>query len=69
MKLYDVPRNSRIRLLGDTLSSDMELNFHHIDGMYSYCTDDDGNVMHLAAWTEIELVKQEKSAIRAMGED
>lgn len=69
MKLYDVPRNSRIRLLGDTLSSDMELNFHHIDGMYSYCTDDDGNVMHLAAWTEIEIVKQEQSAIRAMGED
>lgn len=69
MKLYDVPRNSRIRLVGHTLSSDMELNFHHIDGMYSYCTDDDGNVMHLAAWTEIELVKQEKSAIRAMGED
>ena len=60
MKLYDVPRNSRIRLVGHTLSSDMELNFHHTDGMYSYCTDDDGNVMHLAAWTEIEMVKQEQ---------
>jgi hypothetical protein len=30
--------------------------FHHIDGMYSYCTDKDGNVVHLAAWTEVEVV-------------
>lgn len=50
MNLYDVPRNTRIRV------DDMELNFHHIDGMYSYCTDDDGGVFHLAAWTEVEIV-------------
>lgn len=61
MKLYDVPRNNRIKLVSDTLSSDMELNFHHIDGMYSYCTDDDGNVIHLAAWTEVEIVQQEQT--------
>lgn len=30
--------------------------FHHIDGMYSYCTDKQGNVVHLAAWTEVEPV-------------
>ncbi len=56
MKLYDVPRNSRIRL-----SNGVELNFHHVDGMYSLCTDDDGNVIHLAAWTEVEIVQQEQT--------
>ncbi len=53
MKLYEVPRNSRILLKdGD---STLEFNFSHIDGAYSYCTDDDGNVVHLAAWTEVEV--------------
>jgi hypothetical protein len=51
MKLYNVPRDSRIKLSDGTL-----LNFHHIDGTYSYCTDDDGKVWHLAAWTEVEVV-------------
>lgn len=50
MKLYEVPRNTRVKLeTGD------EVNFHHIDGMYSYCTDDNGNVLHLAAWTDVEV--------------
>lgn len=53
MKLYDVPRNSRIVLEdGDGF---LELNFSHIDGAYSFCTDNDGNVVHLAAWTEVEV--------------
>ncbi len=29
------------------------LFFDHIDGMYSYCKDTAGNVIHLAAWTEV----------------
>ncbi len=51
MKLYDVPRNSRIKIEGQ------ELNFRSIDGMYSYCTTDSDEVVHLAAWTEVELIK------------
>ena len=52
MKLFEVPRNTRIRLPeGD------ELNFHHIDGMYSYCTDDKGQVCHIAAFTDVEVVE------------
>ena len=27
--------------------------FDHIDGMYSYCKDMAGNVIHLAAWTQV----------------
>ena len=51
MELYNVPRNSFIRV-GTTV-----LLFDHIDGMYSFCTDRDGGVIHLAAWTEVEVVE------------
>ena len=33
-----------------------ELNFSHIDGMYSYCTTDNGQVVHLVAWAEVEIL-------------
>ena len=52
MKLYEVPRNSRI-----ILTEVEELNFHHIDGMYSYCTDDKGNIIHLSASTDVKIKK------------
>lgn len=52
MKLYDVPRNSLIYINGT------ELKFHHIDGMYSYCTDSDGNVHHIAAFEEVEVINE-----------
>lgn len=65
MKLYETPRNSIVRLLeapklatnGDVAYAGEVLRFHHVDGMYSYCEDLDGNVLHPAAWTEVELVK------------
>ena len=50
MKLYDVPRNSTIVLQGGE-----ELEFKHIDGMYSYCLTQEGNVVHLKAWTEVTV--------------
>lgn len=53
-KLYQVPRNSRIKVNG------MELNFHHIDGMYSLCSDDHNNYINLAAWTEVEDLGKER---------
>ena len=54
MELYNVPRNTRIRIKG--FEEDGVLLFHHIDGMYSYCTDMSGGVVHLAAWTDVEVV-------------
>jgi len=33
-----------------------ELNFSHVDGMYSYCTRDNGEVVHLVAWSEVEII-------------
>jgi hypothetical protein len=55
MKLYDVPRNSTI-----VLKDGLELNFHHIDGMYSVCTDDEGNVYHIGATEEVKVKLEEK---------
>lgn len=64
MELYNVPKNSRIRVIGDTatppgspeINASDELNFSHIDGMYSYCTTDNGQVVHLVAWAEVEIL-------------
>jgi len=54
MKLYNVPRNSTI-----VLENGLELKFHHIDGMYSVCTDEDNEIYHLAAWEEVEVKPKE----------
>ncbi len=65
MELYNVPRNSRIKVIikdkvppgAPIVEEQEELNFRSIDGMYSYCTRDNGEVVHLAAWTEVEIIK------------
>ena len=65
MKLHNVPRNSKIKVLGDikvpigspNIKEQEVLNFSHIDGMYSYCTNSNNEVVHLAAWTEVEIVE------------
>jgi hypothetical protein len=54
MKLYDVPRNTRVVLENGT-----ELMFDHIDGMYSVCYTDSGSIVHLTAWTEV-TIKEDK---------
>jgi hypothetical protein len=30
--------------------------FYHIDGMYSYCKNKEGETVHLVAWAEVEVV-------------
>ena len=56
MKLYDVPSGTRI-VVRDEDGNALRLTFHHLDGMFSYCTDDNGNVVHVAAAAEVELDK------------
>lgn len=53
MELYNVPNNTRIRIKG--FEEDGVLLFHHIDGMYSYCTDENGDVVHIPAWAEVNI--------------
>jgi hypothetical protein len=55
MKLYNVPRDSPIKL-----NDDIVLKFHHLDGMYSFCTDESGKVYHIAAWEDVEVVKDKE---------
>jgi hypothetical protein len=54
MKLYDVPRNTTVRVV----DTGLVLDFVSIDGMYSKCYDKDNNIVHPAAWTEVEIVKK-----------
>ena len=51
MKLYELPRNSWFTINSD--ETNVKYFLDHIDGMYSYCTDVKGNVLHFAAWTEV----------------
>jgi len=58
MKLYDVPRGVKILIpdgIGLGVPDNTELFFHHIDGMYSYCTDENGDVVHIPAWAEVNI--------------
>jgi hypothetical protein len=69
MKLYELKHGDRFKIIDDdpkvpVASPKAELDkvylFSHIDGMYSYCKDGD-DIVHFAAWTEIEPVaKTEK---------
>jgi hypothetical protein len=63
MKLYEVPRDSKIKVLKDAVvppsaprikEGDI-LDFKNIDGMYSLCYKY-GAPVHIAAWTEVEMI-------------
>jgi hypothetical protein len=60
MKLYDIPRGSKIKVR-TTEGDDLTITFHHLDGMYSYCTvdadqgADAGKTVHLSASTPLYL--------------
>ena len=67
MKLHHVPERQgvKVRVVSDAKEPPShrpfevgeELTFSHIDGMYSYCHDSQGNVVHLVAWAEVEIIK------------
>jgi len=67
MKLYEVPNNSIVRLLDDlavppfstAIKPQQILRFIHVDGLYSLCRTMEGNIVHPAAWTEVEIVTQD----------
>lgn len=65
-KLYELNRNTKFRLVSDTLIppdgaeatlGDIYLLLH-IDGMYSYCLDAVDTVLHIAAWSDVEKVNE-----------
>lgn len=58
MQIKDLPRNTKIRVLADP--DGQIITFHNMDGMYSYCTTEDNEVVHLAAWQEVEIINPQK---------
>lgn len=67
MKLYDLPHGAHFRIIDEKVkvpvaapeaNPDETYWFGHIDGMYSYCKDADKNVVHFAAWTEVEEITE-----------
>lgn len=69
MELYNLPRNSYFKLIGDPLVApearhpdlDKTYKLGNIDGMYSYCSDNEGNIYHFVAWAEIKEVTDNDS--------
>lgn len=64
MKLYQIPRGTKVRLLADVsgppgcgvYAHGDEFKLKNIDGMYSYCLDNNGDRAHLPAYAEVEVV-------------
>lgn len=67
MKLYEVPEHKglKVRLLGAAghppahreFDENEVVTFNNCDGMYSHCIDANGYIVHLPAWTEVEIVE------------
>jgi hypothetical protein len=57
-KLYEIPRGSLVRL-AEPSEADLKIWFGHIDGMYSFCKTLQGDVVHLAAWTPVEVLEKD----------
>ena len=65
MKLHNVPKGSKIKVIEDIMTPPMaleiqineELKFLHIDGMYSLCINNKGEYVHLGACTEVEIIQ------------
>ena len=66
-KLYEIKNNTRIDvshlgLVYENGEHINELNFLHVDGMYSVWTDEKDNIIHLSAFTDVkEIDKQHET--------
>lgn len=61
-KLLDLPRSKKgIKIYldegGEITDGSAYINFHHIDGLYSYCVTEKGGYIHLHAMTPIHKYK------------
>ncbi len=69
--LYNIAKRQYIRICKETKGSlhppahrefepEEVLFFDHLDGMYSYCIDKEGNTVHLAAYQAVEVVEDQE---------
>ena len=63
--LYELRKGDKFKIIDDELKVPVahdevdlaaEYWFGHIDGMYSFCKDPGGNIVHFAAWTKVRKV-------------
>lgn len=68
-ELYNVKNGTKVKVLEDIqvppgapeIKKGDVIFFSHIDGMYSLCFDNNDNPIHLAAWSLVEEVNEQKS--------
>ncbi len=69
LKLYDVPRETWVRILMENplvppsapeLAKEQVVFFDHLDGMYSFCKDTSGRLVHLNASAEVALATEQE---------
>jgi hypothetical protein len=75
VKLYNCPNRkwvivkgsgsidtANIKILPATLpvEKEEEIFFDHVDGMYSFCLNKEGQICYIAAWTEVEVCKEQR---------
>ena len=60
MKLYEVKPRTWIKIDNE------KIFFDHIDGMYSYCLDEGGNVVHINANAEVEVIDKDTAYKEAL---
>ena len=68
MKLYEAPRNTKVRLKSTESGPPASINpkvgetyyFKGIDGMYGRCLDSEKRYVYLKAWAEVEIVEELK---------
>ena len=57
--LYQLPRGCYFKL--DT--SSFILKLHHLDGAYSYCSDLQGNIHHIAGYCPVHQLSPDEVAV------
>jgi len=58
MKLYELSRNDLFRIDQEGCEDMPPLKFDHVDGMYSVCYNEEGQIVHVAAWTPVVKVAE-----------
>jgi len=59
MKLYELPRDTYFSIQDD--DRQRVYLFKNLDGMYSVCYDMSDELIHIAAWTDVNIVRPVKT--------
>ena len=66
MKLHEVPRRTIVRVMteatvppaSDAVGRGELIRFYNLDGMFSRCRNERGNIVHLSVCTDVEIVER-----------